>query len=865
MTGPGGLEQLITASVCANERGISLFFDCGRSTFIPRGAFEAAAKSIQVNHQIASMKPGLSIIIAFIAITTVYAQEEIQFNKGLAVANCHRYGREAIVPDDLAWLLSAGELKKPQAEGKLIANEEGEDLVWKVIETDSTGRFRGNALSDGYVYLTHTARRAGNALLNVSGNSMVYVNGEPRGGDIYNDGWMNIPVRLKKGLNEILIRCGRFSRWQGVKASLRFPSKNVLISTEDATLPHIVLGGAGQKLSGAVVITNISDKKLTGLSFATTLNNKTIETPVDDLLPGTLRKTRFDFDGSGVTTKGDHVCRISLKQNGKVLDEKTISIAAVQPDEHHSYTFTSDIDGSLQYYSVAPQTGSPTDADALFLSVHGAGVEAIGQARAYTPKDWGVLVTPTNRRPRGFNWEDWGRIDALEVLALAKKRFDPDPEKIYLTGHSMGGHGTWYLGATYPDKWAAIAPCAGYPTLTGYGSADGKIPDSARSEPERILLRASNASNVIDLADNYKSLGVYVFHGDADRVVPVRYARQMREVLGKFHPDFSYNEYPGGSHWFGNESVDWPPIFDFFKWHTLKRDSAVDVVDFTTANPGISSTFRWASIIQQQEPLAYSNIQLTRNKKEGTVTGTTKNVEMLKLDLDVLGGGATVTLDGDALEVAGPASGAYFVRKDGAWQTATKPGPGQKNEKRAGTFKEAFNHNMVIVYGTRGNAEENKWSFNKARYDAEVWYYRGNGSIEIVPDHDFRPEHYADRGVILYGNADTNSAWTSLLANSPIQVSRDAIRAGDETFRGNDLAAYFTWPRSDSGVTSVAVISGTGLPGLRAADANQYFAAGSGFPDYMIFSREMLRSGAAGIKATGFYNNQWEIAETARD
>ena len=165
------------------------------------------------------------------------------------------------------------------------------------------------------------------------------------------------------------------------------------------------------------------------------------------------------------------------------------------------------------------------------------------------------------------------------------------------------GHGTWYLGATYPDKWAAIAPCAGYPTLTGYGSADGKIPDSARSESERILLRASNASNVIDLAHNYKSLGVYVFHGDADRVVPVRYARQMREVLGKFHPDFSYNEYPGGSHWFGNESVDWAPIFDFFKWHTLKRDSAVDVVDFTTANPGISSTFRWASIIQQEEPL----------------------------------------------------------------------------------------------------------------------------------------------------------------------------------------------------------------------------------------------------------------------
>ena len=53
---------------------------------------------------------------------------------------------------------------------------------------------------------------------------------------------------------------------------------------------------------------------------------------------------------------------------------------------------------------------------ALFLSVHGASVEATNQARAYAQKDWGHLVAPTNRRPYGFSWEDWGRMDALEVL-----------------------------------------------------------------------------------------------------------------------------------------------------------------------------------------------------------------------------------------------------------------------------------------------------------------------------------------------------------------------------------------------------------------------------------------------------------------
>ena len=58
---------------------------------------------------------------------------------------------------------------------------------------------------------------------------------------------------------------------------------------------------------------------------------------------------------------------------------------------------------------------------ALFLSLHGASVEAIGQADAYSPKKWGPIVCPTNRRPYGFDWEEWGRWDALEVLALQKQ------------------------------------------------------------------------------------------------------------------------------------------------------------------------------------------------------------------------------------------------------------------------------------------------------------------------------------------------------------------------------------------------------------------------------------------------------------
>jgi hypothetical protein len=178
---------------------------------------------------------------------------------------------------------------------------------------------------------------------------------------------------------------------------------------------------------------------------------------------------------------------------------------------------------------------------------------------------------------------------------------------------------------------------------------------------------------------------------------------------------------------------------------------------------------------------------------------------------------------------------------------------------RNGSFKEAFNYRMVFVYSTAGTKAENEWSYNKARYDAEVWYYRGNGAVDIIADKDFTPGAYRDRGVIIYGNATTNTAWKKVLADCPINVQRGSIKAGAKTYTGDNLAAYFTWPRADSDIASVGVISGTGLPGLQATEANQYFAAGSGFPDYLIFTTDMLRDGAKAIKLTGFYGNDWTL------
>ena len=90
-----------------------------------------------------------------------------------------------------------------------------------------------------------------------------------------------------------------------------------------------------------------------------------------------------------------------------------------------------------------------------------------------------------------------------------------------------------------------------------------------KSPVDRLLARATAPSDTLALVRNTSRLGVYVLHGDADDNVPVGQARQMRKVLGEFHPDFAYHEQPGAGHWWGPACVNWPPLFAFLEERTL--------------------------------------------------------------------------------------------------------------------------------------------------------------------------------------------------------------------------------------------------------------------------------------------------------
>jgi len=135
--------------------------------------------------------------------------------------------------------------------------------------------------------------------------------------------------------------------------------------------------------------------------------------------------------------------------------------------------------------------------------------------------------------------------------------------------------------------------------------------------------------------------------------------------------------------------------------------------------------------------------------------------------------------------------------------------------------------------------------------------------MDVIPDSEFAEFAGAgagmDRNVVLYGNAETNAAWALLLPGGPVRVDRKGVTVGARRIEGSDLGCFFIRPRPGSSVASVGVVAGTGLEGMRAADGNRYFIAGSGYPDLMVFGSDMLERRFDGVRAAGYFGMDWSV------
>ena len=730
--------------------------------------------------------------------------------------------------------------------------------AWTLVEPNDEGVLEHDALRGGYAFSIFTAEHAGPAVLQARGASMVYVNGVPRMGDPYSNGLLRLPVLLQKGENEFLFRVGRGR----LAATLADAEPRLAFMNVDDTTPDLVVDVAVDALIGVHVGNFTSEWNRNVTMLATGPNGEERPSFVGSIPPMSVRKIPVRLAAISPDETGEMSFTLALIDPAveDSIDTRMVTLEVVEPEATRRVTFQSDVDGSVQFYGLTPALVDPENRTwpGIILSLHGAGVDAKRQAACYRPKAFAHVVAPTNRRPYGFDWEDWGRLDALEALAHAQQTLSTDPRKQWLTGHSMGGHGAWQLAVQRPHFFAAVGPSAGWRSFYTYGTDRLPVNDAI----DEVLDRAAAASDTLLLKENLKRPSIFILHGDADDNVPVEEARAMRELL-RDHPDLVYHEQEGAGHWWGDECVDFSPMISFFN-ERVRAAGGLDTIDFTTIDPGMSSRSDWVEISAQQTARMPSRVSGSRSPDTGVVDLHTENVEKLRLHLpsDVKW---AYTIDGQRIRVGARSAllsrgaPASFLLLNGRWKNVPGFSLQLKNPRRNGSFKDAFRNGMVFVVGTTGTAEETALNTSKAIFDAEHFLYRGNGSPEVIRDSGFDIDRYNGRNVILYGNAETNGAWATMLGDSPVTIDRSGISIGKERIEGDDLALLMIRPQRNHRWSSVGVVAGTGVKGMRLTEQLPYFVAGVHYPDLTVISSAMLEEGVSGVRAAGFFGNDWSV------
>jgi predicted peptidase len=183
----------------------------------------------------------------------------------------------------------------------------------------------------------------------------------------------------------------------------------------------------------------------------------------------------------------------------------------------------------------------------LILFLHGAGergtniwlVAKHGPPKIDTAETNFPFIVVSPQCPDGKIWSNDLLIALLDDI---ENKCAVDLHRVYLTGISMGGFGTWNLGLTHPERFAAIAPiCGGGEFITPYLASKSEL----------------------------KNLPVWAFHGAKDPVVPLEESQRMVSLLKKIGVnEVKFTVYPEAQHDCWTQTYANPELFEWFLQHS---------------------------------------------------------------------------------------------------------------------------------------------------------------------------------------------------------------------------------------------------------------------------------------------------------
>ncbi|EON75374.1 hypothetical protein ADIS_4078 [Lunatimonas lonarensis] len=512
-------------------------------------------------------------------------------------------------------------------------------------------------------------------------------------------------------------------------------------------------------------------------------------------------------------------------------------------------TFHSVADDTEQPYAIyLPSNFDETQSYPLVVMLHGAGSnhrlalkrvfgksnlegETDVEASRYFPHlgevDY-IVAAPYARGTAGY--QGIVEQDVYAVLADVKDRFKIDADRIYLTGLSMGGGGSLWIGLTRPDVWAAIAPVCPAP-------------------PQGTL----------DLLGNAINLPVHFFHGDADPVVPIEGTRLMVDKMQDRGIAVYLEEYEGVRHDSWVNAYANGRIFEWFS--QFKRNGYPNRVSFTTHSLKHPTAY-WVEL-RQLVPGALATIDAVIEEGQ-RISVASDSVLEFTLHLAnhpsiTLDRAIDVTLDGKSLKIQ-PSAELSFYKDGNTWRigSLSQAGGMIKRHGISGPVFDAFSDRHIYVYGTADSpsAAELERRRNEAVTAANWSAYRGEflGRMLFFPrvlaDKELRASDLESSHLILFGHKETNSAIRQLEDILPMHL--------DPAF--SDYGLLYIYPHNER-----YVVIQSGMPWWGGGRTTGYAFMGqahqklTGFKDFAFF-----KSNPDEMILEGYFDSRWELSDQDR-
>ncbi|MEE2907106.1 MAG: hypothetical protein VX527_04655 [Planctomycetota bacterium] len=734
---------------------------------------------------------------------------------------------------------------KVPADGISVLCSNGQQSHWRYIDMGAS-RHSFDAEPGSWLYFSIDDLPAGAAVVDVQGHQTFYVNGQARSGRPRWAGMLKYPVDLQEGTNEFLVHVEKGPVVFKVQP-LGSGDEKVRFLQYDRVLPWL------DDLQNVDVVASFllvnAGEAMTDLRIATKTRfeplNDWVDYP-DDAVPGvweyepvpsipawSMMKIPFRVVGPPPhkRTGLPYAVDVELQRatDGEVVASMVFNMSARNIGNHELRTWVDEL-GTVQSCMVLPPAAETRGDPPVIIAMPSVLRSMHESAYAYEEGPGELIIAPNTRRI-GLGGTSMGRANVDSALAHVRTLHAADDQNIAINGFADAGQDAWNMAQRRPGLFSGVVPVG----------TDVEIMEDT------------------PLWSNLHDVDVIFRHGKEDDTVDpelvARMERARKDCQGRTLIDIQ----PEFERWWGATTISDVSLSEFLFDGTQERPdtSIIELVQDHATQPNPD---HWA-VIHQRVDMARPG-QLKAEFDSGRVMIQTDNVRQLLLRGELLEatGPLEIDIDGMSLSLDSDAGEICLQRESEGWQFAQGCDPSGKTRLRS-CYEHVFNRPLLMVHGTGGGEALAHATWAKARFDAEQSWNLADGSVRIVSDRELAPEMLDGVNVILYGNADTNSAWADLMPDCPIKVHTGSVHIGDQAWEGDDLVAMFIQPMPGDRHGLVVAVGSTGAPACRVAQHLPTTDPAATIPDWMLMNRATL--GQAPLMA-GEFDRDWAIPPMAR-